>query len=193
MLSRRGTLHAHRPHHLLEVIMLSRCVCLVAMATLGLACAGAKPPDAKTADQVSQTPASAPGDTGKPANAAAVSISGEIRSKCGIPDADAYFDFDSSRLTPTDHTPLDLVVRCFTSGPLKGKTVKLVGRADPRGESDYNFTLGQGRADAVSQYLNARGLDRAKAQASSRGAMDSTGTNEAGWQRDRRVDVLVGN
>jgi peptidoglycan-associated lipoprotein len=172
--------------------MLSRSVCAVAVATLGLACGGAKPPDSKTAESATQSTASTPA-AAKPADAATVNISDEIRSKCGIPDADAYFDFDSSRLTQKDHTPLDLVVRCFTSGPLKGKTVKLVGRADPRGESDYNFTLGQGRADAVSKYLNTRGLDRAKAQASSRGSMDATGTNETGWQRDRRVDVLVGN
>jgi peptidoglycan-associated lipoprotein len=176
---------------LTEETMLSRSMCAVAIATLGLACGGAKPADSKTAEQAPLAPASAPA-TAKQADSATVNISEEIRSKCGIPDADAYFDFDSTRLTQKDHTPLDLVVKCFTSGPLKGRTVKLVGRADPRGETDYNFTLGQGRADAVGKYLNARGLDRSRSQASSRGAMDANGTDEASWQRDRRVDVLVG-
>jgi peptidoglycan-associated lipoprotein len=194
----RGTTDAQALSHTpLEVIMSSRSVFVaavaVAVATLGLACGGAKPPESKTAEQAPQPTASAPTSAAGQGDAATVNISDEIRSKCGIPDADAYFDFDSRRLTQKDHTPLDLVVKCFTSGPLKGRTVKLVGRADPRGETDYNFTLGQGRADAVGKYLNARGLDRSKAQASSRGAMDATGTDEAGWQRDRRVDILVGN
>jgi peptidoglycan-associated lipoprotein len=165
----------------------------VAAATLALACGGAKPPDSSTAATAPTSASSSQPAPAQPSSTASVAISDEIRSKCGIPDADAYFAFDSTRLTSRDHDPLDLVVRCFTSGPLKGRTVKLVGRADPRGQSDYNFTLGQGRADAVGNYLSARGLDRNKAQTSSRGAMDATGTNETTWQRDRRVDVLVGN
>jgi peptidoglycan-associated lipoprotein len=68
-----------------------------------------------------------------------------------------------------------------------------VGRADARGESDYNITLGQSRADAVGSYLSIRGMDKSKAQSTSRGAMDASGTDERGWQRDRRVDVMLGN
>ncbi len=166
---------------------------LGAFAMLGLACGGAKPPDANTAATAPTSASTAEPAPPQPASGASVAISDEIRSKCGIPDADAYFAFDSSRLTDRDRNPLDLVARCFTSGPLKGRTVKLVGRADPRGQSDYNFTLGQGRADAVTRYLYTRGLDRSKAQASSRGAMDATGTDETTWQHDRRVDILVGN
>jgi peptidoglycan-associated lipoprotein len=122
-----------------------------------------------------------------------VAISDEIRSRCGIPDQDAYFTFDSARLTSHDRTPLDSVARCFVSGPLKGRHVKLVGRADPRGEAEYNMTLGQSRADEVGQYLVARGLSRTMTMTTSRGAMDATGTDEASWERDRRVDVMLGN
>jgi peptidoglycan-associated lipoprotein len=122
-----------------------------------------------------------------------VAISDEIRAKCGIPDADAYFPFDSAHVTSGDRSPLDRVVQCFTKGPLAGRSVKLVGRADPRGESDYNITLGQSRADAVGTYLATRGMDKSKAQSTSRGAMDAQGTDESGWQRDRRVDIVLGN
>jgi peptidoglycan-associated lipoprotein len=122
-----------------------------------------------------------------------VSISDEIRTKCGISDEDAYFAFDSSHLTSHDHTPLDLVAKCFISGPLKGRFVKLVGRADPRGSVDYNVVLGQSRADAVGQYLATRGMAQGKTQSTSRGAMDAAGTNEASWQKDRRVDVVLGD
>jgi peptidoglycan-associated lipoprotein len=74
---------------------------------------------------------------------------------------------------------------------MSGQKMKLVGRADPRGENDYNVTLGQARADAVAGYLDKRGLTTSQTQTTSRGAMDATGTNESGWARDRRVDVLL--
>ena len=164
------------------------CVAAVAL----LACGGSKPPVAAPAAQTSaaNTGPSTQSTTQTPSN---VSISDEIRSKCGIPDADAYFAFDSAHLTSTDRSPLDLVVKCFTKGPLAGHSVKLVGRADPRGESDYNITLGQSRADAVGVYLDARGMAKGNTQTTSRGSMDASGTNESGWQHDRRVDVMLGN
>jgi len=159
-----------------------------------LACGGSKPPVAAPPAQANSANAgpSARGTTQSPTTSN-VSISDEIRSRCGIPDADAYFAFDSAHLTSTDHSPLDLVVKCFTNGPLAGRSVKLVGRADPRGESDYNMTLGQSRADAVGVYLDARGMARGNTQTTSRGSMDASGTNESGWQHDRRVDVMLGN
>jgi len=161
-----------------------------------LACGGAKPAEpvtpASVTGPVAQTQQTAP--TPPPAAPpTTVAISDEIRSKCGISDADAYFSFDSAHVTTSDRTPLDLVAKCFTSGPLAGRSVKLVGRADPRGESDYNMTLGQSRADAVGTYLSVRGMDKGKTQSTSRGAMDASGTDERGWQKDRRVDVMLGN
>jgi peptidoglycan-associated lipoprotein len=164
-------------------------------AAAGIHCGGAKPPEARAA----ANPATAPSATTQQARAtpppppSTVSISDEIRQRCGIPDADAYFSFDSSTLTSHDRSPLDLVVKCFTTGPLAGRSVKLVGRADPRGGSDYNLTLGQARADAVGVYLDGRGMSRSKTLTTSRGSMDAMGSNEAGWQHDRRVDVLLGN
>jgi peptidoglycan-associated lipoprotein len=169
---------------------------IVSCAAVGLSCAETKPPTTS----VGGARPSASSTTGRRAMAAAtppttsdVHISDEIRSKCGIPDADAYFAFNSAFVTTHDRTPLDLVVRCFTSGPLKGRAVKLVGRADPRGPSDYNMTLGQWRADAVEGYMATRGMQKSKALTTSRGAIDATGNDEGTWQRDRRVDVMLGD
>jgi peptidoglycan-associated lipoprotein len=164
-------------------------------AALVVGCGGAKPPDASTGGTPStaSTTSTQPSATQPPAPPSTVSISDEIRKRCGIPDADAYFPFDSAHLSASDHSPLDLVAKCFTSGPLAGRSVKLVGRADPRGASDYNLTLGQSRADAVAMYLSGHGVAKSKALSSSRGAMDAIGTDEAGWKHDRRVEVLLGN
>ena len=127
------------------------------------------------------------------ATASDVVVSPDILRACGLPDADAYFSFNSSQVTSTDRSPLDAVAKCFTSGPLTGRSLKLVGRADPRGSTEYNMTLGQSRADAVAGYLEARGVGAGRASSTSRGAMDATGTNEATWARDRRVDLMLAN
>ena len=122
-----------------------------------------------------------------------VAISEEVLRACDIPDSDAYFPFDSSKITSFDVTALNAVAKCFTHGPMAGRKLRLVGHADPRGTADYNMTLGQSRADAVVGYLEARGLPKANAASTSRGAMDATGTSETGWAHDRRVDVLLAN
>ncbi len=180
----------------LHVDMVTSPVVFATVALLAIGCGAQKAPVAaapqNSTTSVSAAPIPTPPSSASP-TASNVSISDEIRSKCGISDADAYFPFDSASVTSNDRTPLDQVVKCFTHGPLVGRSVKLVGRADPRGPSDYNLTLGQSRADAVGSYLSARGMAKDKAQPTSRGAMDAAGTDESGWQRDRRVDVLLGN
>ncbi len=156
----------------------------------------AKPPVARSPQSGGPATASAPAPAAtSPSSPTSsnISISDEIRRKCGISDADAYFAFDSASVTSSDRTPLDQVVHCFTRGPLAGRSLKLVGRADPRGPTDYNMTLGESRADAVASYLGTRGMPKDKAQPTSRGAIDAKGTDESGWQHDRRVDVLLGN
>jgi len=166
-----------------------------AIASLA-ACAGDQPPP-KTEQAVTPTPSAAPPNR-LPAQApdsptaSAGRISDEIVKACGISEPDAYFAFDSSNIRADDAKVVDQVVTCFSTGPLKGRTLKLVGHADRRGGSDYNMTLGQSRADSVAGYMVGRGLDKAKTQSTSRGAMDATGTDEPTWARDRRVDVMLG-
>jgi peptidoglycan-associated lipoprotein len=99
------------------------------------------------------------------------------------------FDFDSAALAESDRKMLGDVAKCLTEGPLKGKSITLIGRADPRGEAEYNMTLGESRANTVHRYLVDLGVSRDRARPTSRGEMDATGTNEEGWARDRRVDI----
>ena len=120
-----------------------------------------------------------------------VVISEDVLRACNIPDANAYFAFDSSRLESFDDNPLSAVATCFASGPMRARKLHLVGHADPRGASDYNMALGQSRADSVAAFLFAHGLRPASATTTSRGAMDATGHDETGWAHDRRVEVLL--
>lgn len=163
----------------------------VATALLATACGGTKQVHAVTPGATMAQPQE---NAALPANtptASTVHISDEILRACNIPDADAYFAFDSARLTAFDGRPLDALATCFESGPMKGRKMSLVGHADPRGSSEYNMTLGQSRADAVQSYLSGRGLGRSAMASSSRGALDAAGHDETGWAHDRRVDVLL--
>jgi peptidoglycan-associated lipoprotein len=166
----------------------------VAVALAAAACGGAKqlPPAAPSgaaSHEAPRTPTALV--TPNTPTASNIAISDDIRRACKISDEDAYFAFDSSRVTQGDRSPLDAVAACFTRGPLAGRSVHLVGHADPRGSTDYNMTLGQSRADAVAGYLDSHGMTSARTPATTRGAMDATGTDEATWAKDRRVDLKL--
>jgi len=118
-------------------------------------------------------------------------ISAEIRTACGLSNQDAYFDFDSAKLDGADKTILQKVAACFESGPLAGRAMRLIGHADPRGDSEYNMVLGGARADNVKQYLESLGLGGDRLATTSRGELDATGSNEETWTHDRRVDVVL--
>lgn len=128
-----------------------------------------------------------------PSNAHEVDVGDDIRRLCKIeePKRTPKFDFDSSDLTPADRDVLAQVARCLIEGPLKGRHVDLVGRADPRGETEYNMGLGGERSAAVEQYLNALGVDPEQLATTSRGELDAKGIDEDGWQADRRVDLRL--
>ncbi len=168
----------------------------LALGAFSLAACGGDTPPAKAADSVKTTPPTSnnrlPPQAPDSPTASAVRISDEIVKACGISEPDAYFAFDSANLRAEDSKVLAQVVTCFSTGPLAGRQLKVVGHADPRGGSDYNMTLGQSRADSVAVYLVKKGMSKAKTESSSRGAMDATGTDEPTWARDRRVDMMLG-
>ncbi len=163
-----------------------------------VACGGdeKKPPMAPTGDTTAPTATAATADNPKPdddPSKSQINISEEIKKACGISDSDAYFAFDSANIRPQDHKILGQLATCFTSGPLAGREMRLVGHADPRGDEDYNMVLGGRRADNVKGFIVKKGLDDGKVVTSSRGEMDATGTDESSWSRDRRVDVMLGD
>jgi outer membrane protein OmpA-like peptidoglycan-associated protein len=123
-----------------------------------------------------------------------LAISSDILKACGIAvtkNATPKFDYDQDELTEDDRTVLGQIATCLTTGPLKGKAVALIGRADPRGTEEYNLGLGSRRSHSVSQYLGRLGVKEAQLGVTTRGAIDATGTDEAGWKEDRRVDIQL--
>ncbi len=96
-------------------------------------------------------------------------------------DSAPKFDFDRSALVAQDNAVLSQIANCVTSGPLAGRALDLVGRADPRGTAEYNMAFGGRWASSVRDYLSGLGVDGSKLSLSSRGELDSTGTEESGW------------
>jgi len=163
-----------------------------------LAACGSDPPPPAKAPPPAPPPAPAavapapekPGDIPTRSN---ISISEDIKKACGISDAEAHFGYDSANVRPQDKAVLTKLATCFMTGPLKGRTMRLVGHADPRGDEEYNMVLGGRRGDNVKGAIAEAGMDATRMATTSRGEMDATGTDEAGWERDRRVDIMLGN
>jgi outer membrane protein OmpA-like peptidoglycan-associated protein len=55
------------------------------------------------------------------------------------------------------------------------------------------MVLGGRRADNIKTAIVEAGMPTDKVATTSRGELDSTGTDEASWFKDRRVDVVLGN
>jgi peptidoglycan-associated lipoprotein len=99
------------------------------------------------------------------------------------------FDFDHFELSSQDRNVLQQIAGCVTTGPLKGRKLALVGRADPRGTEEYNLGLGDRRAHTVGEFLHRLGVDSHAINSSTRGALDASGNDDSSWRDDRRVDV----
>lgn len=166
------------------------------LLVLTMACGSDKKPAAVTpvASAPPPPPPTVTSAPAKPANTA-VNVDDAITKACSLKfsneEAAPKFDFNSEDLSQAEKDILEQIAKCLTTGPLKGRSVDLVGRADPRGETEYNMTLGAKRARAAHQFLATAGVAGEKLFDTSRGELDATGTDEKGWQRDRRVDVKL--
>jgi peptidoglycan-associated lipoprotein len=177
-------------------------ILLLAVAAAGAGCSKDKPAAVKTTPDVAVKP-----DKPDPPPLAidkdtqispGIAMSGDLATMCNIKAAAArpnpttpQFDYDKDELTPDDRTALDQLATCLTTGPLKGKAVALIGRADPRGTEEYNLGLGSRRAASVGQYLGRLGVAAPQLAVSTRGALEAAGTDEASWKQDRRVDIQL--
>jgi peptidoglycan-associated lipoprotein len=178
-------------------------VALVLAAAIGcsVGCSSGKgktastlPTDDKPAAAAAKQTKPAPSVTGDQQVSPGLALSGDIVAACGIKitgTANPKFDYDKDELSPEDRQVLDQVATCLTTGALKGKAVSLIGRADPRGTEEYNLGLGSRRSESVSAYLSRLGVQKTQLGVTTRGSLDASGTDEAGWQQDRRVDIQL--
>jgi peptidoglycan-associated lipoprotein len=177
-------------HHLRREVM-NRVILSMGLIAASVGCASTPPPAVQPPASPVVVTSTAPVPTRR--SDQQINVSEDIRRACDIDDSDRApkFDFDSTQLAGNDRDVLAQVGRCFTTGPLKGRKLGLTGRADPRGEAEYNMNLGEARATSVRSYLANLGVQEARMSETSRGALDATGHDEATWRKDRRVDLSL--
>ncbi len=105
--------------------------------------------------------------------------------------ADALFDFDKAVLKPEGKGKLDDLV-----SKLQGINLEViigVGHTDSIGTDAYNQKLSIRRAEAVKNYLQAKGIDPARIYTEGKGESQPVADNKsaAGRAKNRRVEVEV--
>ena len=102
-----------------------------------------------------------------------------------------FFGFDQFDLSPEARATLDRQAGWLNQ--YRGVTVTIEGHADERGTREYNLALGDRRANAVKNYLVARGVDPSRIATISYGKERPAvlGSNEASWSQNRRAVTVV--
>ena len=127
-----------------------------------------------------------------PAPDTSFKVSEAVRVKCSLPDTPTdspQFDFDQTDLRPRGMGILDAIASCVLTGSMKGEGLIVTGHTDPRGSDSYNEDLGLRRANTARDYLVSKGVSSVDITVTSRGKLDATGDEAAGWQLDRRVAI----
>lgn len=106
-------------------------------------------------------------------------------------DAGVYFDTNKSGVKGTSATTLNKLAGIFKEYP---KTYILVeGHTDSAGPEDYNMKLSEQRAESVTDYLVAQGIDRGRFTTKWYGESQPVGDNTttAGKAKNRRVELAI--
>lgn len=105
--------------------------------------------------------------------------------------AQTAFDFNSVEIKPGFNSTMDKLANVLVR---YGKThLTIAGHTDNVGSDEYNQTLSQRRATAVSDYLSAKGVIPQRLASVGRGesAPRATNANDDGRRLNRRVEILV--
>jgi peptidoglycan-associated lipoprotein len=104
-----------------------------------------------------------------------------------------FFDTDQTDLSTTAHATLDKQAAWLNQYNRYAFTIE--GHADERGTREYNFALGARRAEAVHDYLAAKGVAASRMKTISYGKERPVATCDdiSCWSQNRRaVTVLNG-
>jgi peptidoglycan-associated lipoprotein len=106
-----------------------------------------------------------------------------------LANAVVYFEYDQFNLTSKSIQALKGVTELMKKNAKI--TISIEGHADERGTREYNLALGQRRAESVTNYLIANGINRNRLITKSYGEERplSLGSNNTAWSKNRRVEI----
>ncbi len=101
-----------------------------------------------------------------------------------------YFGFDASTVQPSEMPKIEAVAAHLKQ---TGRVVLVEGNCDERGSNEYNISLGETRAIAISRYLADLGVDVRSVQTKSYGEEKPAvvGHEEGAWSKNRRGEFAV--
>lgn len=101
-----------------------------------------------------------------------------------------YFDFDRSDIRGEYADVLAAHAEYLANNPQI--SIRLEGHADERGTREYNVGLGERRSQAVRRVLMLQGTSTGQLSTVSYGEERPaiTGSNEASWAQNRRVEII---
>jgi peptidoglycan-associated lipoprotein len=104
---------------------------------------------------------------------------------------DVLFAFDSFALSNEAKANLERKAAWLAENPQVKAQIE--GHCDERGTTDYNLALGERRAHAAKQYLEALGINAARLTTISYGEETPAdpGHSEAAWSRNRRAHFVI--
>jgi len=99
-----------------------------------------------------------------------------------------YFDFDKSTIRHNQMVHLEKNLAYLKEHA--GEKVLIEGHCDERGTVEYNFSLGQRRANTVKDYFLKNGIAADRIATVSKGEEEPAdpGHNEAAWAKNRRCE-----
>ncbi len=101
------------------------------------------------------------------------------------------FETNSTELTAQAMQTLDVVGKALKSDELTDFNFAIEGHADPRGGSDLNRRLSQGRAESVRRYLvQAHGISESRLNAIGKGDRELMNRANLAAPENRRVTIV---
>jgi outer membrane protein OmpA-like peptidoglycan-associated protein len=106
-------------------------------------------------------------------------------------DSEVSFDLDQARIKPAFRPSLDKLADVLIK--YDRTVVHVIGHTDSSGPEAHNQDLSERRAEAVSRYLEQRGVPLQRLRSEGRGELEPRESNAtaAGRQLNRRVEVFV--
>ena len=102
-----------------------------------------------------------------------------------------FFETDQYNIDAEDRATLDTQATWLLRNTAVRVTIE--GHADERGTRDYNLALGDRRANAAKNYLEARGVPASRMTVISYGKErpEALGSDESAWAQNRRAVTVV--